>query len=53
MQRLQEQSHVEPKLWRYRGVKAGVRLDARRRYVFAEPAQSPAAAGAVGRFLHF
>ena len=45
--------HVAPMLWRYGGAKAGARLDARRRYVLAEPATSPAAAGAVKRFLHF
>jgi hypothetical protein len=45
--------HVAPMLWRYGGVKAGARLDARRRYVLAKPGRSPAAAEAVKRFLHF
>jgi hypothetical protein len=45
--------HVAPMLWRYGGVKAGARLDSRRRYVLGKPGRSPAAAGAVRRFLHF
>jgi hypothetical protein len=45
--------HVAPMLWRYGGVKAGARLDARRRYVLGKPGRSPAAAGAVQRFLRF
>jgi hypothetical protein len=45
--------HVAPMLWRYAGVKAGARLDAKRRYVLGKPGRSPAAAGAVKRFLHF
>jgi len=45
--------HVAPMLWRYGGVKAGARLDARRRYVLGKPGRSPAAAGAVRRFLRF
>ncbi len=48
-----ESHHVAPMLWRYGGVKAGARLDARRRYLLGEPGRSPAAAGAVSRFLHF
>jgi hypothetical protein len=45
--------HVAPMLWRYGGVKAGARLDAHRRYQLGKPGRSPAAAGAVRRFLHF
>jgi hypothetical protein len=45
--------HVAPMLWRYGGVKAGARLDAKRRYVLGNPGRSPAASGAVKRFLHF
>jgi hypothetical protein len=45
--------HVAPMLWRYAGVKAGARLDAKRRYLLGKPGRSPAAAGAVRRFLHF
>jgi hypothetical protein len=45
--------HVAPMLWRYGGVKAGARLDARRRYVLGKPGRTPAAAVAVKRFLHF
>jgi hypothetical protein len=45
--------HVAPMLWRYGGVKAGVKLDAQRRYVPATPGASPPAADAVIRFLHF
>ena len=45
--------HVAPMLWRYGGVKAGARLDARRRYLLGKPGRAPAAAGAVRRFLHF
>ncbi len=45
--------HVAPMLWRYAGVKAGARLDARRRYMLGKPGRSPAAAGAVRRFLRF
>jgi hypothetical protein len=45
--------HVAPMLWRYGGVKAGVKLDAHRRYVPATPGASPPAADALIRFLHF
>ena len=45
--------HVAPMLWRYATVKAGVRLDARRRYRRARPKRAPAAAEAVRRFLRF
>jgi Winged helix DNA-binding domain len=45
--------HVAPMLWRYGSVKAGARLDSRRRYVLGQPGRTPAAAEAVTRFLHF
>lgn len=45
--------HVAPMLWRYATVKAGVRLDAQRRYVAGRPGRAPAAAEAVRRFLRF
>ena len=45
--------HVAPMLWRYGCVKAGARLDSRRRYVLGKPGRGPAAAGAVNRFLRF
>ncbi|HEY5197814.1 MAG TPA: crosslink repair DNA glycosylase YcaQ family protein [Solirubrobacteraceae bacterium] len=45
--------HVAPMLWRYGVVKAGVRLDSERRYVPGRPGRTPAASGAVERFLHF
>jgi hypothetical protein len=45
--------HVAPMLWRYGGVKAGARLDSRRRYMLGKPGRSPAAAEAVKRFLRF
>jgi hypothetical protein len=45
--------HVAPMLWRYGGVKAGVRLDSERRYLLGKPGRAPAAGNAVRRFLHF
>ncbi|MFL5836301.1 MAG: DNA glycosylase AlkZ-like family protein [Solirubrobacteraceae bacterium] len=45
--------HVAPMLWRYATVKAGVRLDAERRYLRGRPARAPAAREAVRRFLRF
>ena len=45
--------HVAPMLWRYGCLKAGARLDSRRRYVLGKPGPSPAAGGALTRFLHF
>jgi hypothetical protein len=45
--------HVAPMLWRYGTVKAGVRLDSRRRYTKGEPGRPPAASEAVRRFLGF
>ena len=45
--------HVAPTLWRYATVKAGARLDSRRRYKLAKPGRAPAAREAVRRFLGF
>jgi Winged helix DNA-binding domain len=45
--------HVAPMLWRYATVKAGVRLDSRRRYRAGRPGRAPAAREAVRRFLGF
>jgi hypothetical protein len=45
--------HVAPMLWRFATVKAGVRLDAERRYTLAKPGRTPPASEAVRRFLHF
>jgi hypothetical protein len=45
--------HVAPMLWRYATVKAGVRLDAERRYTRGKPGRTPAASEAVRRFLRF
>jgi hypothetical protein len=45
--------HVAPMLWRYATVKAGVRLDAERRYRMGKPGRAPRASEAVRRFLHF
>jgi Winged helix DNA-binding domain len=45
--------HVAPMLWRYATVKAGVRLDAERRYRTGKPGRAPAASEAVRRFLRF
>jgi hypothetical protein len=45
--------HVAPMLWRYATVKAGVRLDAERRYRRGKPGRAPAASDAVRRFLRF
>lgn len=46
--------HVAPMLWRYGGVKAGVRLDSRRRYLLAAmPPQTPTGGEVVRRFLRF
>ena len=45
--------HVAPMLWRFAGVKAGVRLDSERRYVLGKPGRKPAATAAVERFHHF
>ncbi|HZC29766.1 MAG TPA: crosslink repair DNA glycosylase YcaQ family protein [Gaiellaceae bacterium] len=45
--------HVAPMLWRYATVKAGVRLDAERRYTLAKPGRTPRASEAVRRFLRF
>lgn len=40
-------------LWRYATIKAGVRLDSKRRYVLGKPGRTPAASEAVRRFLGF
>jgi hypothetical protein len=45
--------HVAPMLWRYATVKAGVRLDAERRYTMGKPGRAPRASEAVRRFLRF
>jgi hypothetical protein len=45
--------HVAPMLWRYGAVKAGARLDSKRRYLLGRPGRTPPAAEAVKRFLHF
>jgi Winged helix DNA-binding domain len=45
--------HVAPMLWRYATVKAGVRLDAERRYTMGKPGRAPKATEAVRRFLRF
>jgi Winged helix DNA-binding domain len=45
--------HVAPMLWRYGTVKAGVRLDAERRYTMGKPGRAPKASEGVRRFLRF
>jgi Winged helix DNA-binding domain len=45
--------HVAPMLWRYATVKAGARLDSKRRYRSGRPGRTPAASEAVRRFLAF
>jgi hypothetical protein len=45
--------HVAPMLWRYATVRAGVRLDSRRRYLLGKPGEAPRASEAVRRFLGF
>lgn len=47
--------HVSPMLWRFAGVRVGVRLDSKRRYLLdrASAASSPAPAEAVRRYLRF
>jgi hypothetical protein len=45
--------HVASMLWRYGTVKAGVRLDAERRYTKGKPGRAPAATEAVRRFLRY
>ena len=45
--------HVAPMLWRYATVRAGVRLDAQRRYRTGKPGRAPRASEAVRRFLRF
>jgi hypothetical protein len=43
--------HVMPMLWRYATVAAAARLDSARRYGLGRPGRTPAARGAVRRFL--
>jgi Winged helix DNA-binding domain len=45
--------HVAPMLWRFATVKAGVRMDAERRYLQGTPGRAPAAREALRRFLRF
>lgn len=45
--------HVAPMLWRLATIRAGARLDARRRYTLTRPGAAPAASDAVRRFLGF
>lgn len=45
--------HVAPMLWRYATVKAGVRLDSKRRYLLTNPGRVPSPPEAARRFLHF
>ena len=45
--------HVAPMLWRFAGVRAGVRCDARRRFLLGAPGSTPGAAEAARRFLRF
>jgi hypothetical protein len=44
---------VAPMLWRYGCVKAGARIDSKRRYLLGNPRPEPPAYHAVNRFLHF
>jgi Winged helix DNA-binding domain len=46
-------NHVAPSLWRYATIKAGARLDSKRRYLLAKPGRPPPASEAVRRFLRF
>ena len=48
-----ESHHVLPMLWRFATIRAGVRLDAARRYRLAELGPTPPAARALGGFLRF
>lgn len=45
--------HVAPMLWRYGTLKAGARLDSRRRYLLGRVGRNPPAAEALRRFLRF
>ena len=45
--------HVAPMLWRFGGVRAGMRCDSRRRFLLGAPGEAPAAANAARRFLRF
>jgi hypothetical protein len=46
-------NHVAPALWRYATIKAGARLDSKRRYLLVEPGRTPPAAEALRSFLRF
>ena len=45
--------HVAPMLWRFAGVRAGMRCDSRRRFLLGDPGSPPAPAEAARRFLRF
>jgi hypothetical protein len=45
--------HVAPLLWRYATVRAGARLDSKRRYTRGDPGRAPTASEALRRFLRF
>ena len=45
--------HVAPMLWRFGGVRAGMRCDSRRRFLLGTPGEAPDAAEAARRFLRF
>lgn len=45
--------HVAPMLWRFGGVRAGMRCDVERRFLLGEPGESPDPAEAARRFLRF
>jgi Winged helix DNA-binding domain len=45
--------HVAPMLWRFAGVRAGMRCDSRRRFLLGEPGAPPSPAEAVRRFLRW
>jgi Winged helix DNA-binding domain len=45
--------HVAPMLWRFAGVRAGMRCDSKRRFVLGEPGPAPGGAEAARRFLRF
>jgi hypothetical protein len=44
--------HVAPMLWRFAGLRAGMRCDSRRRFLLGDPGAPPAAVAIVRRFLH-
>lgn len=45
--------HVAPMLWRFGGVRAGMRRDSRRAFLLGEPGESPDPAEAARSFLRF